>query len=192
LFFSLVIILGKYLFSTPLFDLSLVATVVLAFGLSFSSTVFAVKVLEDKGDMSALYGKVAIGILVMQDIFAVIFLAVSEGKYPSILALSVLLLFFGPVRKFIYKLIDHAGHGELLVLSGLFFALGAGYEFFYSVDLKGDLGALILGVLISNHPKAKALAKSLFSFKELMLVGFFLSVGMQGLPNLPIILTALV
>lgn len=192
LFFSLVIILGKYLFPTPLFDLSLVATVVLAFGLSFSSTVFAVKVLEDKGDMSALYGKVAIGILVMQDIFAVIFLAVSEGKYPSILALSVLLLFFGPVRKFIYKLIDHAGHGELLVLSGLFFALGAGYEFFYSVDLKGDLGALILGVLIANHPKAKALAKSLFSFKELMLVGFFLSVGMQGLPNLPIILTALV
>ena len=45
--------------------------------------------------MSALYGKVAIGILVMQDIFAVIFLAVSEGKYPSILALSVLLLFLG-------------------------------------------------------------------------------------------------
>ena len=192
LFFSLVIILGKSLFSTPLFDLSLVATVILAFGLSFSSTVFAVKVLEDKGDMSALYGKVAIGILVMQDIFAVFFLEVSEGKYPSILALSVLLLFFGPVRKSIYKLIYHAGHGELLVLSGLFFALGAGYEFFYSVDLKGDLGALMLGVLISNHPKAKVLAKSLFSFKELMLVGFFLSVGMQGLPNLPIILTALV
>jgi hypothetical protein len=75
-------------------------------------------------------------------------------------------------------------------VSGLFFALGAGYEFFYSVDLKGDLGALILGVIISNHPKAKALAKSLFSFKELMLVGFFLSVGMQGLPNLAVILTA--
>ena len=142
--------------------------------------------------MSALYGKVAIGILVMQDIFAVIFLAVSEGKYPSILALTVLLLFFGPVRKFIYKLIDHAGHGELLVLSGLFIAFGAGYEFFYSVDLKGDLGALILGVLISNHPMAKALAKLLFSFKELMLAGLFLSLGMQDLPNLPIILTALV
>ena len=64
------------------------------------------------------------------------------------------------MRKALYKLIDYAGHGELLVVSGLF-ALGAGYEFFYSVDLKGDLGALILGVVISNHPKAKALAKSL-------------------------------
>ena len=42
--------------------------------------------------MGAFYGKI-IGILVMQDIFAVIFLAVSEGKYPSIYALLVLLLF---------------------------------------------------------------------------------------------------
>ena len=61
------------------------------------------------------------------------------------------------MKKLIYKLIDHAGYGELLVVSGLFFALVAGYEFFYSVDLKGDLGALILGIVISNHPKSKAL-----------------------------------
>jgi len=192
LFFAGVIALGQWLFDSPLFDLSWFAIFVLAFGLSFSSTVYAVKVLEDKGDMSAFYGKVAIGILVMQDIFAVVFLAVSEGKYPSLFALSVLLLLLPPVRKVIYKLIDYAGHGELLVVSGLFFALGAGYEFFYAVQLKGDLGALILGVVISNHPKAKALAKSLFSFKELMLVGFFLSVGMQGLPNVAMIVTAVV
>jgi predicted Kef-type K+ transport protein len=44
------------------------------------------------------------------------------------------------------------------------------------------LGALILGVLISNHPKAKALAKSLFSFKELMLVGL-LSVSGDARPT---------
>ncbi|MEK9611958.1 MAG: cation:proton antiporter family protein [Alphaproteobacteria bacterium] len=191
LFFSCVIFIGQLCFNTELFQLSLPSILALGFGLSFSSTVYAVKVLEDKGDMGALYGKVAIGILVMQDIFAVVFLTVSEGKYPSAMAVLALLLLLPQVRKAIYKVVDYAGHGELLVVSGLFFALGAGYEFFYSVDLKGDLGALILGVVISNHPKAKALAKSLFSFKELMLVGFFLSVGMQGLPNLAVILTAL-
>ena len=189
--FTGVILLGQLLFKIPLFDLSPVAVVILAFGLSFSSTVYAVKVLEDKGDMAALYGKVAIGILVMQDIFAVLFLTVSEGKYPSIYAILVLALFLPQVRKAIYKVIDYAGHGELLVLSALFFAMGAGYEFFYSVDLKGDLGALILGVVISNHPKSKAMAKSLLNFKELMLVGFFLSVGMQGLPSDTVIYTAL-
>ncbi len=191
IFFSGVIYVGQLTINIPLFDLSLFSIVTLAFGLSFSSTVYAVKVLEEKGDMGALYGKVAIGILVMQDIFAVVFLTVSEGKYPSLTAILVLVLLVPHVRRAIYKLLDYAGHGELLVVSGLFFALGAGYEFFYSVDLKGDLGALILGVVIANHPKSKALAKSLLSFKELMLVGFFLSVGMQGLPNVPVILTAI-
>lgn len=189
--FSVVILLSQMAFKIPLFDLSPVAVVVLAFGLSFSSTVYAVKVLEDKGDMAALYGKVAIGILVMQDLFAVLFLTVSEGKYPSIYSILVLALFIPPIKKIIYKLIDYAGHGELLVLSALFFAMGAGYELFYSLDLKGDLGALILGILISNHPKSKEMAKSLLNFKELMLIGFFLSVGMQGLPTDTVIYAAI-
>lgn len=190
LFFTAVIWLAQQLIPLPLFGLSWMAMFVLGFALSFSSTVFAVKVLEDKGDMSALYGKVAIGILVMQDIFAVVFLAVSEGKYPTVWALLVFLLLLPLVRQLIYKLLDLAGHGELLVLSGLFFALGAGYEFFSAVGLKGDLGALILGVVIANHPKASELAKSLFSFKELMLVGFFLSVGLQGLPDVTMLMAA--
>ena len=146
---------------------------------------YAVKVLEDRDDMRAFYGKVAIGILIMQDIFAVIFLTVSEAKYPSVWALSLLLL--PVIRKILFKLLNAAGHGELLVLSGLFFALGAGFEYFVSIGISGDLGALVFGALLACHPKASDLSKSLFSFKELMLVGFFLSVGMQGLPTSTII-----
>ncbi|MFY9138045.1 cation:proton antiporter [Zwartia sp.] len=189
LFFALVLWLGKTLFPTPIFDISPFVIVLLAFAFSFSSTVYAVKVLEDRDDMRAFYGKVAIGILVMQDIFAVIFLTVSEAKYPSIWALSLLLL--PVIRKILFKLLDAAGHGELLVLSGLFFALGAGFEYFTSIGIKGDLGALVFGALLSSHPKAGDLSKSLFSFKELMLVGFFLSIGMQGLPTPPIIFVSL-
>jgi hypothetical protein len=46
------------------------------------------------------------------------------------------------------------------------------------------LGALILGVLVSGHPKAAELAKSLLSLKDLFLVGFFLSIGLAGAPDL--------
>ena len=46
-------------------DMSWQATLILSFALSFSSTVFAVKVLEDKGDLTAFYGRVAI---VLQDL----------------------------------------------------------------------------------------------------------------------------
>ena len=184
-----VLLLGQQLLQTPLLDLSWGALAVVAFALSFSSTVYAVKVLEDKGDMSALYGRIAIGILIMQDLFAVIFLSASAGKAPSLWALTVLALpLFRPI---LYRLLDLSGRGELFILCGLFFALGAGAELFALVGLKPDLGALVIGVLIAGHPRASELSKALFGFKELMLVGFFLSIGMTGLPTVEMLVASL-
>lgn len=160
----------------------------LAFALSFSSTVFAVKVLEDKGDMQSLYGRVAIGILIMQDIFAVLFLTISKGDVPSVWAFALLLL---PLAKpLIYKAFDRVGHGELLVLFGLVMALVVGAWLFESVGLKPDLGALVIGILLAGHKKASELAKSLFYFKELFLVAFFLTIGLNGLPTISDIVLA--
>ncbi|QSX36798.1 cation:proton antiporter family protein [Shewanella sedimentimangrovi] len=152
----------------------------LAFALSFSSTVFAVKVLEDKGDIQSLYGRVAIGILIMQDIFAVAFLTISKGEMPSIWALALLLLPLA--RPLIYRAFDRVGHGELLVLFGLVMVLVLGAWLFEAVGLKPDLGALVIGLLLAGHRKANELAKSLFYFKELFLVAFFLTIGLNGLP----------
>ncbi len=155
--------------------------VLIAFALSFSSTVFAVKVLEDKGEMASRHGRIAIGILIMQDIAAVVFLAASMGKVPSPWALVLLALI--PLRPVLMWLMQRAGHGELLILLGLLFALG-GSEGFELVNMKGDLGALILGVLVASHPKASELARSLLGFKDLFLVGFFLTIGLSGTPTL--------
>jgi predicted Kef-type K+ transport protein len=187
-------LLGSMLFFIPalkllgllglaqLTDLTLNQLGLLAFALSFSSTVFAVKVLEDKGDMQSLYGRVAIGILIMQDIFAVAFLTISKGQFPSVWALGLLLL---PLAKpLIYRMFDKVGHGELLVLFGLVMALVVGAWLFEAVGLKPDLGALIVGLLLAGHKKAAELAKSLFYFKELFLVAFFLTIGLNGLPSL--------
>lgn len=181
--------LGQKLFTSSLLQVSTVSMIVLAFALAFSSTVYAVKVLEEKGDMTALYGKLAIGILIMQDIFAVLFLSGSTGKIPSFWALALLGLPL--LRPVMFRLIDLSGRGELFILCGLFLALGAGAELFSLVGLKPDLGALVIGVMVAGHPKASSLSKSLFSFKELMLVGFFLSIGMQGLPTLEMLLAAI-
>ncbi|MCL1091897.1 cation:proton antiporter [Shewanella profunda] len=166
---------------TQLTDLSIEQLTLIAFALSFSSTVFAVKVLEDKGDVQSLYGRVAIGILIMQDIFAVLFLTISKGDVPSVWAFALLLL---PLAKpLIYKAFDRVGHGELLVLFGLVMALVVGAWLFEAVGLKPDLGALIIGILLAGHKKSSELAKSLFYFKELFLVAFFLTIGLNGLPT---------
>ena len=162
----------------PLFsDLNLPMAILIAFALSFSSTVFAVKVLEEKSEMGALYGLVSIGILIMQDIIAVVFLAFSAGKVPSLWAL--LLLGLIPLRPVLYKILEKAGHGELLILFGLCLAIG-GAEIFELAGVKGDLGALILGIMFSTHPKASELSRHLLGFKDLFLVGFFLTIGLSG------------
>ncbi len=153
----------------------------IAFALSFSSTVCVVKLLEDKAEMKSRHGKLAVGILVMQDIAAVIFMVLATGSTPSPYALLLLLLW--PARKFIGRILNYSGHGELLPLIGFFYAMG-GYELFTLVGLKGDLGALVVGLIMSQHTKAVELAKSLLSFKDLFLIGFFLSIGFTALPTL--------
>ncbi len=183
-----VLFLGQRMFPIPLMEMSWQTMLVLGFALAFSSTVFAVKVLEEKGDLTAFYGRIAIGILIMQDLFAVLFLSVSTGKLPGIPALSVLALPL--LRPLLFRLLNMAGRGELFILCGLFIALGVGAEGFALVGLKPDLGALVVGVLIAGHPRASELSKSLFGFKELMLVGFFLSIGMKGLPTWDMLIAA--
>lgn len=161
----------------------------LAFALSFSSTVFVVKVLEERGETHALYGRVAIGILVMQDIIAVIFLTATSGHLPSPWALALVGLW--PLTRALRRIWSRLGHGEMQSLFGIVMALVPGYALFSAVGIKGDLGALIIGILLASHPASSELARSLFHIKELLLVGFFVSIGLTGLPDLPTIGVAL-
>ena len=171
-------IFGLALMSVPLFSgLDFKLSLMIAFALSFSSTVFVVKSLEDKGEMKSLHGRIAIGILIIQDLAAVIFLAASTGKLPSAWALLLFLLI--PLRPLFHHILQKTGHGELLILYGLVLALG-GAELFELGGVKDDLGALMMGVLISGHSKSAEMAKSMLGFKDLFLVGFFLSIGMSG------------
>jgi len=173
-----VAIFALAMINVPLFDdLDLKLSLFIAFALSFSSTVFVVKSLEDKGEMKSVHGRIAIGILIMQDVAAVIFIAASAGKLPSPWALLLLLLI--PLRPVFHHLLKKSGHGELLILYGLVLALG-GAELFELGGIKDDLGALIMGVLISTHAKSSEMAKSMLGFKNLFLVGFFLTIGMTG------------
>lgn len=167
------------------------AALLLAFALSFSSTVFAVKSLEESGDLGAMHGRVAIGILIMQDILAVLFLTFSTGKIPSLWAIALLTaLLFG--RKWIGALIGRSGHGEMIALCGLFLALVLGAKGFDSVGLKADLGALFVGVLVGSHPRAKEVSKSLMGLTDILLVGFFLQIGLKGALSVEGVLWALV
>lgn len=153
----------------------------LSIALSFSSTVLAAKVLESKRELRAFHGRVAIGILVMQDLLALAVMSLAAGQTPSQWALIV----FGLplLRPILFRLLDASGHDELLVLLGLLLALVLGGYGFESVGLSSELGALVFGAMLANHPRSQELSKSLWSVKEVFLVGFFLQIGIGGLPD---------
>jgi len=163
--------------------LSLQESLLAAFALSFSSTVFAVKVLEENAEMASFHGRVAIGILIVQDLLAVIFLTASTGKLPSLWALlAVPALFL--IRPALMLLMDRSGHGEMMILCGFLMALVFGAGIFELVGLKADLGALYIGILLAPHAKAPELTKHLLGFKDFFLIGFFLTIGLSGIPTL--------
>lgn len=189
-FFTL-LFMGLSLAGTgPFAGLDLGRSLLLAFALSFSSTVFVVKILEEQGASSALYGRVAVGILIVQDIAAVLFLTFASGKLPSWWALALIAAL--PLLRWVcLRLMDRTGHGELVVLLGITLALVAGAGLFELVGLKADLGALVMGLLVANHPKSDEVSKSLMSFKDVFLVGFFLSIGLSGEPSMDALVIAL-
>ncbi|MEO1279128.1 MAG: cation:proton antiporter family protein, partial [Planctomycetota bacterium] len=105
----------------------------------------------------------------------------SVGKLPSPWAL---LLIAVPLLRTPLKMVfDRVGHGELLVLYGLLLVLGSVY-LFDLVQMKPDLGALVAGLVLGSHPKSSELSKALLSLKDLFLVAFFLSIGLNGVPTL--------
>jgi predicted Kef-type K+ transport protein len=163
-------------------DLSIGQALLVGFAFSFSSTVFAVKALEERKEAASLAGRIAIGILIVQDIFAVVFLTVAVDEPPSLWAIPMVAVVIA-ARPLYAWLLDRAGHGELLILLGLCLAVGAGAETFALVGLKPDLGALIVGLSLANHRRAGELAERLLGFKDILLIGFFLSIGLDGAPG---------
>jgi len=188
LLITAMVLLLSYTSLPLLTGLDMQTALLIGFAMSFSSTVFAVKILDELGATSARHGQVAIGVLVVQDIAAVVFIAASMGKLPSPLAFALLALI--PLRFLMYWVLDRVGHGELLILFGITLAL-VGADIFELVGIKEDVGALVFGMLFANHAKANELAKALLGLKELFLVGFFLSVGMTAVPGWSEVMIAL-
>ncbi|MEM8681717.1 MAG: cation:proton antiporter, partial [Planctomycetota bacterium] len=105
-------------------ELDLTTAAIVGFALSFASTVFAIKALEATNEAGSLAGRVAVGILIIQDILAVGFLVVSGGA-ASPWAIVLIPGYF-LLRPLCGWLLDRAGHGEILLLLGFTLAVGVG------------------------------------------------------------------
>ncbi|MFK7806016.1 MAG: cation:proton antiporter [Anaerolineae bacterium] len=156
------------------------ATVLVATSLGFSSTVLTAKSLDARKELDSYHGRLAIGILIFQDVVAVLLLAGTGDAVPSWWAIG---LFALPLlRPAIIMLMHAVGREELLLLFGFVMALGTGW-LFELVGLDAKLGALVVGMVLAGDERSDELYEKLWALKEVFLVGFFLQIGLAGLPD---------
>lgn len=144
------------------------------------SSVVMGKALESRGELRSLHGRLAVGISVFQDVFALVALVLVTSRMPTPWAL--LLLGLPLLRPLLARLLSRVGHDELLLLLALALTLGLA-EATRSVGLTPEIGALLAGALLAGHAQTHELERLLFGLRETFLVGFFVMIGLQGVPT---------
>ena len=159
----------------------------LAIAMALSSTVIIVKILYDKRELDTLAGRISLGILVLQDLFAILFLAIQPNlRDPSatmvLLSLGKVLLIMGAAfaasRYVLPPLFRAVARLPELVLVGAlaWCFLVAGLASF--LDLSREMGALIAGVAISTFPYALDVTAKVTSLRDFFVTLFFVGLGM--------------
>lgn len=155
-------------------------SILLGILLGVASTVIAAKGLEQKAELESYHGRLAIGILVMEDIVLIGILAFTGLGAPSPWAFLLLLL--PALRPVAVRMLRSIKDSEVLLLYGILMAL-AGAFLFESLNLGGELGAFCVGVLHAGEEKSDELKEKLWGLREAFLIGFFLKIGLTGLPG---------
>jgi len=168
------------------------AAIYVAIALTFSSTIIILKLLSDRGDLTKLYGKIAIGFLLVQDIVAVVILLFvssfsSVDKLGFWALLGLLLLKAALIGVFVFLINEVvfpklgqfiAVSQELLFLFSLAFGLGMA-TLFYSAGFSIEIGALIAGVMLSMTSFAYEVEARLKPLRDFFIILFFILLGSQ-------------
>lgn len=197
-------------FISKLLGFSSVTAIYMAVGLAFSSTIIILKLISDRGDMETLYGKIAIGFLLVQDfiailiLFAIPILASSDASFISVgtatlqgvlLAAAVLFVgfyFFPRINSFISR------SNEMLFLFATVWGIGIASVFTFT-GFSIEIGALIAGISLSTLPSRHEIHSRMSPLRDFFIVIFFIMLGthmsfgdIQALLPKALILSALV
>ncbi len=175
--------LGGFKLGGPAWD-----ALYLAVAAALSSTVIIVKVLYEKRELDTLAGRVTLGILVLQDLFAILFLAIQ----PSLDNLKLSVLGLSAVR--VVTLVAAALAISRYVLPPLFRSVarlpelvlvGAlGWCFLVGqlgewLNLSREMGALVAGVSLSTFPYALDVTAKVTSLRDFFVTLFFVGLGLK-------------
>ena len=164
------------------FDYDLVSSLYIAIALTFSSTIIVLKLLAERRDIEKLYGRISIGLLLVQDIAATIVLLLISTSAMDLVpvfikgAILMLVLSFVSAR-ILPKLSEFfSSSGEFLFL----FSIGWGFglaTLFYYIGFSIEVGALLAGIALSFAPYSQEAASKLKPLRDFFLIMFFVLLG---------------
>jgi Kef-type K+ transport system membrane component KefB len=175
------------------FGLSWLEAFYVAIGLTFSSTIIIVKLLSDRKEIDSLHGRIAVGVLIIQDITVVLVmigLSALNGSESSedipltilsvVLKGAVFLALIAVVSRYILPPALHelARSQELLVLSAIAWAIALAS----GADLLGfskEMGAFLAGVAIASTPYRVPISTRLTTLRDFLLFFFFIDLGVH-------------
>lgn len=166
------------------------ASIFIAIALTFSSTIIIMKLLTDRGDTETLYGKIAIGFLIVQDLVVMLMLLIISAIPPEggietsffftllqgfILVIALSLFGF----KILPKGMDFISKSQEFLL---IFSLGWCFVIAAAFDVLGfsmEIGALLAGFILAASPYRFEISSKLRVLRDFFLVLFFISLGSQ-------------
>ncbi len=156
--------------------------------LSLSSTLIVVKLLSDKFEMGTLGGRITLGVLIFQDIWAIAFLALQPNLTalragPLIASLAAgagLVLAAAALSRWVlprlYRAI--AKSPEMVLVTSMawcFLVAGAAGE----LGLSKEMGALIAGMTIASFPYGTEVIGRLSGVRDFFVTLFFVALGLK-------------
>ncbi len=178
-----------------IFGLDIFTSFLFAIGLSFSSTIVIIKLLTDRRDIDKVYGKIVTGILIVQDLVAVIMLMIlssisnADGSNLTleiiktfargIVALGGVLIFS---KLILEKVLDNIAQSqELLYLFVISWCLGIAILFSY-LGFSIEVGALLAGIALASSPYQYEISSRVKPLRDFFIVMFFILLGSQMIP----------
>ncbi|MFC1710400.1 cation:proton antiporter, partial [Patescibacteria group bacterium] len=173
-----------------LLGFSVVPAAYIGIAMSFSSTIIIIKLLSEKNDLGSLYGKIAVGFLLVQDLVAILILVFLSGlngggnnitSYLLIAVKAIVLL--GAVwflsKKFLPKFFERyiAQSQELLFIVSIAWALGVASLVAGPFGFTLEVGGFLAGLALSNLPEHLEIASRVRPLRDFFLTIFFLGLG---------------
>lgn len=195
---SLVTGIGQVIFTSVvgflialLLGFSFVESIYTAIALTFSSTIIILKLLSDKGDLNKLYGRIAIGFLLVQDLIATIILVIVSSSatisadqnillelvlilLKGLIVLSALMFISSTIFKKIHNFVGASQ--EYLFIFGLTWGLTIA-SLYHFLGLSIEIGALVAGVTLSMSPFSLELSSKLKPLRDFFIILFFIFLG---------------